>query len=94
MEKKVELEDNFKAMKWITEVGLHTTIQLVLGMPGEDNSTIKETAKFAAYGATLKRDKNPLDLSINYAQALPGTPLYEYARSKGLIGESVEDGEI
>lgn len=93
MEKKVKLSDNYAAVKWIYESGLHTTVQLVLGMPGENNQTIKETSDFACYSATLGEEQNPLDMSINYAQALPGTPLYEYARFKGLVGSSVEEEE-
>jgi anaerobic magnesium-protoporphyrin IX monomethyl ester cyclase len=86
MEKKVKLEDNYNAMKWIVEAGLNTTVQLVVGMPGEDNSTIRNTGKFVGFASQLSKDNNPLNLSINYAQALPGTPLYEYGRKKGLIG--------
>jgi len=86
MEKKVKLEDNYNAMQWIVDAGLHTTIQLVLGMPGEDKYTIRETGEFVKFSAMLSKDNNPLDLSINYAQALPGTPLYEFARKKQLIG--------
>src|SRR3990167_671807 len=93
MEKKVKLEDNYNVMKWIVEAQLQTTIQLVIGMPGENPQTIKETAKFAAYAACLSKDKNPLDLSINYAQALPGTSLYEYARHQGLIGKTIDEEE-
>jgi hypothetical protein len=32
-------------------------------------------------------------MSINYIQALPGTPVYEFARLKGLIGSSLLDEE-
>ena len=45
------------------------------------------------FTAQLSKDNNPLDLSINYAQALPGTPLYEYARKKGLIGTGTLEEE-
>lgn len=93
MEKKVKLEDNYNALKWINETRLNTTIQLVLAMPGETPETIKETARFAAYGACLSKNNNPLELSVNFAQALPGTSLYEYARNKGLIGETVDEEE-
>ncbi len=31
--------------------------------------------------------------SINYIQALPGTPVYEYARNRGLIGATLESEE-
>jgi anaerobic magnesium-protoporphyrin IX monomethyl ester cyclase len=93
MEKKVKLEDNYNALSWIREANLKTTIQLVLGMPGETTDTIKETAEFVAFGARLKEDQNPLDVSINYAQALPGTSLYEFARHNNLIGQSLDDEE-
>jgi anaerobic magnesium-protoporphyrin IX monomethyl ester cyclase len=86
MEKKVQLEDNFNALKWTIGAGLNTTVQLILGMPGEDTSTVRETGKFVEFASQLNKDHNPLSLSINYAQALPGTPLYEHARKKGIIG--------
>jgi radical SAM superfamily enzyme YgiQ (UPF0313 family) len=92
MEKNVKIEHNFNAIKWTLEEGLDTTIQLVLGMPGETLETVQETAEFVAYASRLKQDKNPMDVSINFAQALPGTPLYEFARMRGLIGQTI-DGE-
>jgi anaerobic magnesium-protoporphyrin IX monomethyl ester cyclase len=92
MEKKVKLEDNYNAMKWTVAAGPYTIIQLVLGMPGESPDTIEETIQFCKYGMTLSPLQNPNDLSVNYAQALPGTPLYEFGRRKGLIGTDL-DGE-
>jgi radical SAM superfamily enzyme YgiQ (UPF0313 family) len=93
MEKKVKLKDNYNAMKWTIEARLRTIVQLVIGMPGEDTDSIDDTAKFAAYANTLSPDQKPWDLSINFAQALPGTPLYEYARRVGLIGQSLDAEE-
>jgi len=92
MEKKVKLEDNYNAMRWTVEAGLHTVVQLVVGMPGENSKTIRETAEFAAYACSIARHQRPWDLSINFAQALPGTPLYEFARRTGLVDPSL-DGE-
>jgi radical SAM superfamily enzyme YgiQ (UPF0313 family) len=93
MEKRVSLEDNYNAMRWTIEAGLYTAPQLVIGMPGECQETIKETAGFMSYVLTLDRSQDPKDVSINFAQALPGTPLYEYGRSVGLIGVKVEEEE-
>jgi anaerobic magnesium-protoporphyrin IX monomethyl ester cyclase len=92
MEKKVKLVDNYNAMRWTIEAGPYTIIQLVLGMPGETPDTVRETIEFCKFGMTQSANQNPNDLSINYAQALPGTPLYEFARHKGLIGADL-DGE-
>ena len=61
-------------------------------MPGESPETIQETVEFCKYSFTLNPELNPNNLSINYAQALPGTPLYEYGRRLGLIGQDL-DGE-
>ena len=92
MEKKVSIEDNYNAVKWTIEAGLGSKVQLVCGMPGESPETIRETIEFCKFTNTISERQNPNDLSINYAQALPGTPLYEYARHSKLIGQDL-DGE-
>lgn len=93
MEKRVKIEDNYNAMEWTVDNQLHTVIQLVIGMPGESPSTIRETIGFAAESLSLSPEQNPNWLSINYAQALPGTPLYEHARMIGALGSSLDDEE-
>ncbi len=93
MEKKVKLQDNYNAMEWTVGAGLYTVVQLVLGMPGESPETVAETIAFCKVAMTLDGMQNPNDVSINYAQALPGTPLYEFGRHKGLIGETLEEEE-
>ena len=93
MEKNATLEQNINAARWTHEAGIYTIYQLVLGMPGETYETIDETIEF------IKRVTEYLDepprqrLSINFIQALPGTPVYEYARATGLIGPTLEDEE-
>lgn len=92
MEKKTSLQDNLNAMTWTIERGMPSVIQLVIGMPGETSETIAETIDFCKAIQRLSPNVNPNDLSINYAQALPGTPLYEFARHNGLIDSGL-DGE-
>jgi len=97
MDKNATVEENINALKWTHEAGLGTIIQLVLGMPGETDDTIRETIEFLKKVAPYQAwwDNRPPSelLSINYAQALPGTPLYEYAREHGFIGKSVDEEE-
>lgn len=97
MEKNTSLEDNINAIIWTGEAGLETMIQLVIGMPGESDITISETIDFLKKifpYMLLWRDRPPSEgISANFAQALPGTPLYEYAREHGLIGKTLEDEE-
>lgn len=93
MEKRAAIEDNIRAFRLTLEAGLYTIPQLIIGMPGENPETIQESAEFIAKNMALDKTQNPREVSINFAQALPGTPLYEYARHKGMIGESVDEEE-
>lgn len=93
MEKNATREHNMNAARWTVEAGIYNIYQLVLGMPGESFETIRETTEFFQE-ATAMLDESPLNrLSINFIQALPGTPVYEYARHKGLIGKTLQDEE-
>lgn len=93
MEKKLDLEDNFRATRSTYEAGLYTIYQLVLGMPGETHKTISDTVSMIKQITEFLPDPPYQRLSINYIQALPGTPVYEYARLRGLIGPRLEDEE-
>lgn len=93
MEKKVTLEDNYNAAQWTIEAGLGNIIQLVVGMPGESPETMQETIDYCKFAACLSPRQDPRQISVNFAQALPGTPLYEFARTRGLIGTTVDAEE-
>tara|TARA_Y100001936_G_scaffold64066_1_gene62938 strand:+ start:11022 stop:12989 length:1968 start_codon:yes stop_codon:yes gene_type:complete len=93
MEKVTKVEQNYNALKWMAENNLYTIVQLIIGMPGETPETIEETCQFVSFFVEQSPKTDPNSLSINFAQALPGTPLYEIARHKGDIGSSLEDEE-
>lgn len=96
MEKKISLDQNIAAIKATYEARLTTVMQFVIGMPGETDETIDETIDFIK--KTMKyypdpfRNKLNYQMSVNYAQSLPGTPLYEYARENGYLSKTI-DGE-
>ena len=97
MEKKTTVQQNLDALRWTSELGMGSVMQLIVGMPGESDETIKETIEFVKKASdfmTLWKETTPSEmLSINFAQALPGTPLYEWARERGYIGQTLEDEE-
>ena len=97
MEKKVTLKQNIQALKDTYDAGLDNNIQLVVGMPGETDKTIDETIdylfKTMPYYPDRLRKNVTYEISINYAQALPGTPLYEYAREHGYVGKDIDSEE-
>jgi anaerobic magnesium-protoporphyrin IX monomethyl ester cyclase len=93
MEKNTNLQRNIDATQWTYDAGLYTIYQMVLGMPGENHQTIKETSQFIQRATEFLPEPPHKRLSINFIQALPGTPVYEYARSTGAIGQSLEEEE-
>jgi anaerobic magnesium-protoporphyrin IX monomethyl ester cyclase len=93
MEKKVKVEDNYNAIQWTHDIGLELIPEIIMGMPGESTDTVFETADLLTFAKTLAPDRDPLLVSINYAQALPGTPLYEFARKMGIIGQDLDSEE-
>ena len=93
MEKKLDLEHNLNAARWTHEAGLFTIYQLVLGMPGETHSTIRDTIEMVKQITAFLPDPPSNRLSPNFIQALPGTPVYEHARTIGLIGSTLEEEE-
>ena len=93
MEKKTTKEQGIKAMKWTAQEGLFTIIQLVLAMPGETIKTLKETEEALKIIGSCDVNFDVKYISANFTEALPGTPVYEYARFAGIIGTSLEDEE-
>lgn len=90
MEKNLDLSHNLNAARATHEAGLFTVYQLVLGMPGETHRTISETIEMVKQITEFLPDPPFEYLSINYIQALPGTPVYEYARTQGKIAPGLE----
>ncbi|MDQ7834269.1 MAG: radical SAM protein [Humidesulfovibrio sp.] len=90
MEKNISLEQNFRGIDDLANTGLDSVLQLVIGMPAESPDTIKETGRLIHY--FINKTRRAV-VSINFAQALPGTPLYEYDRAIGLIGHGWREEE-
>jgi anaerobic magnesium-protoporphyrin IX monomethyl ester cyclase len=93
MEKVTKVEQNYNAVKWMAESNVFTIVQLIIGMPGETPETIKETSRFSSFFVEQSPNNNPNLLSINFAQALPGTSLYEMGRHMGRIGQTINTEE-
>ena len=97
MEKKFTVEDVKKAIFTAYDVGLNSHPgAFMVGMPGESIKTAKESGKLM--GEIAAHARVPLELQQKYMDlcfALPlvGTPLYEYGKQLGLIGQTVGDEE-
>jgi len=92
MEKHTTLEENINALMLLNEHDTYFGPGLVLGMPGESEKTVEETIN--SIGAVMPNNiAAAYEPCINWFQAIPGTPGYEFARSAGLIGNSLDEEE-
>ena len=94
MEKKYTPEDIFNAISNCNKVGIDAPYEgFLLGMPGETEKTVKETAEFRALLAFIS-DKNwSIKTQPYLVIAIPGSPLYEYCQQIGVIGKSLDEEE-
>lgn len=92
MEKRTTVEENLNAIRLCYKYNIFTVVGLVIGMPGETEETIEET--ISNLSTVVPDNINiPFEVYINFVQAIPGTPVYEYAKRLGLIGQSLDEEE-
>lgn len=78
--KKFRLFQAVKTFRNLHEAGIESGCLLMLGNPGEDEGSIKETID------NLKK-MAPDGIFTNLTQVYPGTPLYELAKEKGFVND-------
>jgi len=94
MEKKYTPEKIYNAISNCKKVGIYSTHEgYLLGMPGETEKTVKESAEFRALLAFESEKDWNLDTLPYLVIAIPGTPLYEYCQQIGAIGKSLDEEE-
>ena len=69
-----------EAFKLCKRLGIETWGFFIIGLPGEDISTIKETIKLA-------KDISPDIVKFHILKPFPGTVIYEELKSQGLIDD-------
>jgi anaerobic magnesium-protoporphyrin IX monomethyl ester cyclase len=80
MHRKATVDETVAAYRVCSELGVASTPPVIVGMPGEDQTTVDETIE------VLRRIGVPLVAkSVRFPLALPGSPLYTHALSAGLI---------
>lgn len=89
MKKRTTVSQNYEAVKTGVEEGLFVHVNMVLGMPGEDLSTLRESSNFLAKlaGEGIINSKN---VSFSYATGYPGTELYQYMIDHEMVSDTEE----
>ncbi len=79
----VDIQDNEKAVRIIKRYGLEAHGSFIIGSPFEERKDILETLSFIK--------KNRLDgFSIYPLTPFPGTPVWDYARQRGLVDKTMD----
>ena len=92
MEKVFSIKDVYNALSSCIEIGIHAPMAVMVGMPGEDEETVKQTGEFiGTIAGKLGVHPQHLAFDIMWALPLPGTPLWEYGEQVGVIGKGDQD---
>ncbi|MBC8298281.1 MAG: radical SAM protein [Pelagibacterales bacterium] len=96
MEKRYKVDEIRNALLICAELNIQSTIPTVLGMPGETETTCKETGNLiGSVAASIGAHPENIGCSYHYLLPLPGTPVFQYAQEVGIIGkEPREVGEF
>ena len=81
------VEDAEAAIRWTKEAGIKAYCSFIIGLPGENWDTIRETIRF------VKRTR-PTGAQFNVAVPYPGTPMYDLAVEKGWVKSSPKWREL
>lgn len=93
MEKKFTLEDVSEAINHCISLDILSPLAVMVGMPGETNHTVLETAKLIGTMAhKLGLPPKQMGWDMFYAMAFPGSSLYVYGQQIGVISKD-SDGE-
>ena len=83
----VTVEDGRRAVRLANELGIGCHCCFMIGSPGETLEDIRATQRLIQEIL----DASPLNFcQVNVTTPLPGTPLWEYARERGLIPEQID----
>ncbi len=81
--KRISIEISAKAIKMVKDAGIKVYCSFIMGLPGENKTTVQETIEF------IKRTL-PTGGEINVAAPYPGTKLYDIALEKGWITKQMD----
>lgn len=80
----ISIEDNVRAIKIIRQHNIPALVgSFIIGSPNETKKDIMQTLSF------IKRSKLD-DFAVYVLTPFPGTPVWEYAKSRGLVNENMD----
>jgi len=83
----IDIKDNESAIRIIRKHGIEVCGSFIIGSPEEDKKDILETLKFIKRNRLARFD-------IYVLTPFPGTPVWDFALSKGLVAEKMDWGRL
>ena len=85
--KNITVEDHTRAIEILRANKLSFYVSFIIGSPFEDRDSILETIKFIKYNKIT-------EFSTHVLTPYPGTPVWEYAKGKGLVSDNMDWGRL
>jgi len=83
----VTVEQNHQAVRLLTQAGINVQGTFVIGSPGETEEEILETLRFI-------KESELVNFEVYVLSPFPGTPVWEEAKKRGLVGNEMDWGRL
>jgi anaerobic magnesium-protoporphyrin IX monomethyl ester cyclase len=80
---RATVEQNHRAVELLTRAGINVQGTFIIGSPDETEEEILETLKFI-------KKSNLVNFEVYLLSPFPGTPIWETARERGLVGNEMD----
>lgn len=80
----ITVQDHSRAIRTLLKYGITSHVSFIIGSPLEDRDSIMETCKF------IKDNRLTTNFDVYVLTPFPGTPVWDYALSKGLVGDNMD----
>ena len=95
MEKHFTMDQVSSALKNCLKLSVYSPLALMIGMPGENDETARQTgALIGEIAALFGIHPEVMGYDLFYAIPFPGTILYEYGQQVGAIGKTIEEEHL
>jgi hypothetical protein len=87
IKKGINAAQSLQFVKDCKRAGIKVHADFIIGLPGETRETIKETIRYA-------KEMDAETMQVSVAHAYPGTEMYEWFRSNGVILNTTMSDEL
>jgi len=79
----INIKDHMRAIRIFKKYGIEPSASFIIGSPDETREEIMQTFKFI-------KDSKLRGFGIYVLTPLPGTPIWEYAKDRGMVSEKMD----